>query len=319
MGCEVRLAKADKKASRIAAEGRIVTAQTAQGRCCRGELRNRFVAKDESFLKFSEATWPRSRCPPAPPTWTLKAAAYPGAASVEEAGKALIATIGEKIDVRRLARVESDGVIGSYIHGGRIAPAALKAAPEAGQGRGDACAAMNPAYARAEDVPADFLAKEKDIALSQMSDKEKASRPKSSRRSWAARSTRSSRKLLPASRTCLTPTSALVTPSRRKVLDVISVARLAVAKASRRSREDFAAEADGEAGLARSYPPGSFGLAAWSTPANADRPEGARDIAALLVKGGQYRHALPSAPRARASQKPLPTHSNSLPGMLRCR
>jgi elongation factor Ts len=171
------LAKADKKASRIAAEGRIVAAQTA-GKAVLVEINceTDFVAKDASFLKFSDTVADVALNSGAADIDALKAAAYPGAASVEEAAKALIATIGEKIDVRRMALIESNGVIGSYIHGGRIGVlVALKGgSEELAKGIAMHVAAMNPAHIRAEDVPAEFLAKEKEIALSLMSDKEKA-------------------------------------------------------------------------------------------------------------------------------------------------
>ncbi|MCW8806821.1 MAG: translation elongation factor Ts, partial [Rhodanobacter sp.] len=100
------LAKADKKASRIAAEGRIVAAQ-AGNKAVLVEINceTDFVAKDDSFLKFSGAVAEIALNSGAADIDALKAAAYPGDGSVEEAAKALIASIGEKIDVRRLARV----------------------------------------------------------------------------------------------------------------------------------------------------------------------------------------------------------------------
>lgn len=170
------LAKADKKASRVAAEGRIVAAQT-KGKAVLVEINceTDFVAKDASFLKFTDTVADVALNSGAADIDALKTAAYPGAANVEEAAKALVATIGEKIDVRRVARVETDGLIGSYIHGGRIGVlVALKGgSEELAKGIAMHVAAMNPTYVRAEDVPADFLAKEKEIALAAMSDKEK--------------------------------------------------------------------------------------------------------------------------------------------------
>ena len=115
------LAKADKKASRVAAEGRIVAAQ-ASGKAVLVEVNceTDFVGKDTSFLKFSDAVADVALKSGAADVDALKAAAYPGGGTVEDAAKTLIASIGEKIDVRRMARVENGGVIGSYIHGGRI-------------------------------------------------------------------------------------------------------------------------------------------------------------------------------------------------------
>jgi len=101
------LAKADKKASRIAAEGRIVTDQ-ASGKAVLVEINceTDFVGKDASFLKFSDAVAEVALKSGAADIDALKAAAYPGGGTVEDAAKALIATIGEKIEVRRMARVQ---------------------------------------------------------------------------------------------------------------------------------------------------------------------------------------------------------------------
>ena len=171
------LSKAEKKASRVAAEGRIVAAQAGKTAVLvEINCETDFVGKDASFLKFTDTVADIALKSGAADVDALKAAAYPGASNVEEAAKTLIATIGEKIDVRRMARVESDNVIGSYIHGGRIGVlVSLKGgSEELAKGIAMHVAAMNPAHIRAEDVPADFVAKEKDIALSQMTEKDKA-------------------------------------------------------------------------------------------------------------------------------------------------
>ena len=80
------LAKADKKASRIAAEGRIVAAQSA-GKAVLVEINceTDFVGKDESFLKFSDTVADVALNSGAADIDALKAAAYPGASNVEEA------------------------------------------------------------------------------------------------------------------------------------------------------------------------------------------------------------------------------------------
>ena len=158
------LAKADKKASRIAAEGRITSAQKGHDAVLvEINCETDFVAKDASFVKFSDTVADVALKSGATDVDALKAAAYPGAGSVEDAAKALVATIGEKIDVRRMARVSATGVIGSYIHNGRIGVlVALDGGnDELAKGIAMHVAAMNPAYVRAEDVPPEFLAKEK--------------------------------------------------------------------------------------------------------------------------------------------------------------
>ncbi len=247
------LAKADKKASRVAAEGRIVAAQ-APGKAVLVEINceTDFVAKDASFLKFSDTVANVALNSNAADIDALKAAAYPGAASVEEAAKTLIATIGEKIDVRRLARAESNGVIGSYIHGGRIGVlVALKGgSEELAKGIAMHVAAMNPAYVRAEDVPAEFLAKEKEIALSLMSDKEKAKPADILEKIISGKVHKIVSEVTLLGQPYVLDTNMTVADALKKEgADVVSVARLAVGEGIEKVEEDFAAEVMKQAGL----------------------------------------------------------------------
>jgi elongation factor Ts len=240
------LAKADKKASRVAAEGRIVAAQTA-GKAVLVEINceTDFVAKDASFLKFSDAVADIALNSGATDVAALKAAAYPGASNVEEAAKALIATIGEKIDVRRMARVENTGTIGSYIHGGRIGVlVALKGGSEdLAKGIAMHVAAMNPAHIRAEDVPAEFLAKEKDIALSQMSDKEKAKPADILEKIISGKIHKIVSEVTLLGQPYVLDTNVTVADALKKEgADVISVARLAVGEGIEKVQEDYLAE-----------------------------------------------------------------------------
>ena len=248
------LAKADKKASRVAAEGRIVAAQ-AKGKAVLVEINceTDFVAKDASFLKFTDAVADVALNSGAADIDALKAAAYPGAANVEEAAKALIATIGEKIDVRRLARVETDGLIGSYIHGGRIGVlVALKGgSEELAKGIAMHVAAMNPAYVRAEDVPADFLAKEKEIALAAMSDKEKNKPADILEKIVSGKVHKIVAEVTLLGQPYVLDTGVSVAEALKKEgADVVSVARLAVGEGIEKVEEDFAAEVMKQAGLA---------------------------------------------------------------------
>ncbi len=248
------LTKADKKASRIAAEGRIVAAQKA-GTAVLVEVNceTDFVGKDASFLKFSDTVAEVALDSGAADIDALKAAAYPGASNVEEAAKTLIATIGEKIDVRRMARVSNDGVIGSYIHGGRIGVlVALKGgSEELAKGVAMHVAAMNPAYVRAEDVPADFLAKEKDIALSQMSDKEKAKPAEILEKIVGGKVNKIISEVTLLGQPYVLDTNVSVGDALKKEgADVISVVRLAVGEGIEKVEEDFHAEVMKQAGLA---------------------------------------------------------------------
>jgi elongation factor Ts len=247
------LAKADKKASRIAAEGRIVAAQAA-GKAVLVEINceTDFVAKDASFLKFTDTVADVALKSGATDIDALKAAAYPGAASVEEAAKALIATIGEKIDVRRMARVESDGVIGSYIHGGRIGVlVALKGgSEELAKGIAMHVAAMNPAHIKPEDVPAEFIAKEKEIALSLMSDKEKAKPAEILEKIISGKIHKIVSEVTLLGQPYVLDTNVTVAEALKKEgADVVSVARLAVGEGIEKVEEDFAAEVMKQAGL----------------------------------------------------------------------
>ena len=114
------LAKADKKAGRVAAEGKIVEAQ-AGNKAVLVEINSEtdFVAKDENFVAFANAVAKAALSLDGDDVSALVAANLDGQ-SVEEARQALIAKIGENIQVRRMTAVETDGVIGSYVHGGRI-------------------------------------------------------------------------------------------------------------------------------------------------------------------------------------------------------
>src|SRR5690348_2439765 len=240
------LAKADKKASRIAAEGRIVAAQTA-GKAVLVEINceTDFVAKDASFLKFSDTVADVALNSGATDIDALKAAAYPGAASVEEGAKALVATIGEKIEVRRLARIETDGTIGSYIHGGRIGVlVAIKGgSEELAEGIAMHVAAMNPPYVKAEDVPADFIAKEKDIALAAMSDKEKAKPAEILEKIVAGKINKIVSEVTLVGQPYVLDTNVTVGDVLKKEgADVVSVVRLAVGEGIEKVQEDYLAE-----------------------------------------------------------------------------
>ncbi|MCP1374321.1 translation elongation factor Ts [Dyella lutea] len=240
------LAKADKKADRVAAEGRIVTAQSA-GKAVLVEVNceTDFVTKNPDFVKFSDTVATVALESGAADIDALKAAAFPGASNVEEGAKALIATIGEKIEVRRMARVETDGVIGSYIHGGRIGVlVALKGgSEELAKGVAMHVAAMNPQYVKAEDVPADFVQKEKDIALSQMSDKDKAKPAEILEKIISGKINKIVSEVTLLGQAYVLDTNVTVGDALKKDgAEVVAVARLAVGEGIEKVQEDYAAE-----------------------------------------------------------------------------
>src|SRR5678816_3037985 len=110
------LAKADKKASRVAAEGRIVLAQDG-GKAVLVEINSEtdFVAKDENFLAFADKVAQTALTTGAGDVEALKAASM-GGDTVEQARAAPIAKVGENVHVRRIVRVDSDNTVAGYVH-----------------------------------------------------------------------------------------------------------------------------------------------------------------------------------------------------------
>ena len=168
------LAKADKKASRVAAEGRVAAAQ-AGGKAVLVEINSEtdFVAKDGNFVDLCEAIAAAALASGSTDVEMLKTAKLASGETVEEARAAAIAKLGENIQVRRLVHVNTNNHVAAYVHGGKIG---VLAGGDADLARGLAMhvAAMNPPHNKAADVPAEFIAKEKEIELAKMSEKDKA-------------------------------------------------------------------------------------------------------------------------------------------------
>lgn len=169
------LAKADKKADRVAAEGRVAAAQ-AVGKAVLVEVNSEtdFVAKDENFASFTNAV--AQAALEAADIEALKAAKLPSGETVEEARASVIAKVGENVQVRRMARIDSDNHVAAYVHGGRIGVLLELKGGDAELARGLAMhvAAMNPPHNKQSDVPAEFIAKEKEIELAKLSEKDRA-------------------------------------------------------------------------------------------------------------------------------------------------
>ncbi|KRG44139.1 elongation factor Ts [Stenotrophomonas pictorum JCM 9942] len=171
------LAKADKKADRVTAEGRIAAAQDGN-KAVLVEVNSEtdFVAKDANFIAFIDAVAQAALTSGAADAEALKSAKMATGETVEEARAAAIAKLGENMQIRRLARIDTSNTVAAYIHGGRIGVLIELAGGNDELARGLAMhvAAMNPPHNKASDVPAEFVAKEKEIELAKMSDKEKA-------------------------------------------------------------------------------------------------------------------------------------------------
>jgi len=166
------LAKADKKAARVAAEGVIVIERSGDGKraaIVEVNCETDFVAREQDFKNFA-ANVAKLALAQRPATIdALLALSFEDGTSVDEARRALIAKIGENIGVRRFEVVEAPAVVGTYLHGTRIgALVAMKAGDDAvAKDIAMHVAAINPARVSASDVPADEVEKERAIFLEQ--------------------------------------------------------------------------------------------------------------------------------------------------------
>lgn len=117
-------AKADKKADRIAAEGVVIIHRSADLRSAvMLEINSEtdFVARDENFTQFAEQAAATALATNVADVEALSNEKISGTdQTVEQARQQLVAKIGENIKLRRLTRMNCEGVIGSYLHGSRI-------------------------------------------------------------------------------------------------------------------------------------------------------------------------------------------------------
>ncbi len=165
-------AKADKKAHRVAAEGVVVIRIVPTGKTAvMVEINSEtdFVAKDENFRNFADAVAAAALDKLPADVESLNATTLADGATVDEARQALIAKIGENINVRRLLTVDTDGVLASYVHGNRIGVVVCLEGGDATLARDIAMhvAASRPLCIEEADVPAEELAKERDIFTAQ--------------------------------------------------------------------------------------------------------------------------------------------------------
>jgi elongation factor Ts len=116
-------AKAEKKAGRIAAEGRVEIAADADGKSVvvmEVNSETDFAAKDDNFVAFAQAAAQLALNARPADLAGLMAAELPGGGSLEDARQALVAKIGENIGVRRFELITASGQVGHYLHGERI-------------------------------------------------------------------------------------------------------------------------------------------------------------------------------------------------------
>jgi elongation factor Ts len=171
-------AKADKKADRVAAEGRLGLAQDG-GKAVLVEVNSEtdFVANDDNFKSFVNAVAAAALASGATDVEAVKAAKLADGRTVEEARATAVQTLGENIQIRRMVKVDTTGNIGAYVHtNGKVGVLVDLIGGDVELARGLAMhvAALKPPHNKAADVPAEFVEKEKEIELAKMSEKDKA-------------------------------------------------------------------------------------------------------------------------------------------------
>jgi elongation factor Ts len=165
-------AKASKIAGRIAAEGAVAAHIAADGK--RGALvevncETDFVAKDESFGAFVTTLAQAVVTAGTEDVAALSNARLASGETVEATRQALIAKLGENIGVRRVALIEAQGRLASYLHGRKIGVLIDVSGGDAQLGKDLAMhvAASKPLTVSQDDVAADVIAKEREIYAAQ--------------------------------------------------------------------------------------------------------------------------------------------------------
>ncbi|CAN5368912.1 translation elongation factor Ts [soil metagenome] len=169
--------KADRKAGRVAAEGIIIVLSSADNRqAVMIEINSEtdFVARDENFRAFANAVIATALQAKVDGD-IAKLLAMPLVTAteqtIEQARQALVAKVGENINVRRVAAIQTDadGVVGSYVHMERIGVLVELKGGDLTLAKDIAMhiAASNPLVIDPKEVSAELLAKEKEIYSAQ--------------------------------------------------------------------------------------------------------------------------------------------------------
>jgi len=181
-------AKAEKKASRIAAEGIckvVVEGNTAVVLEVNSETD--FVAKNEKFQTYVEKVAKQILNSNVNTIDELLAEKWAEDTSktVNDVHVEMVATIGEKLSLRRFEKITTDGFVVSYTHGGgrigvivEMDGAESDASREAATNIAMQVAALNPKYVSRDEVSAEYIAHEKEILLAQiMNDPKESQKP----------------------------------------------------------------------------------------------------------------------------------------------
>lgn len=175
------LAKAEKKAGRIAAEGMVAVKVSEDGKkaaIVEVNSETDFVAKNEVFQNMVNSVATQAVGTSASDLSAFLAEPWceDSSVTVEENLKNMIAKIGENMNIRRFEKVEQpDGLIVSYIHAGGKIGVLVSAETGNASDQVREClkdvamqvAAMNPKYLSSDDVSEEYKEKEKEVLLAQ--------------------------------------------------------------------------------------------------------------------------------------------------------
>ena len=175
------LAKAEKKAGRVAAEGMVATNISADGKIAaivEVNSETDFVAKNEKFQTFVSQVAAQVAATSATDVDAFLEEPWCEDASktVKENLASMIAVIGENMTIRRFAKLQAtDGVIESYIHAGGKIGVIVEAKTDANSDAVKEClknvamqiAALNPKYTSRDEVDQDYIEHEKEILKAQ--------------------------------------------------------------------------------------------------------------------------------------------------------
>ena len=164
-------AKAAKKAGRIAAEGAIVTASNGSSAVLvEVNSETDFVANDENFMGFAAVVANGALISGVNDVAALRNVAGPDGETLEQMRTSLVGKIGENIEIRRFSALSADGgVVECYLHGKRIGVLVALQGGSSELARDIAMhiAASNPVCLSEAEMPAEVLAKEREIHLAQ--------------------------------------------------------------------------------------------------------------------------------------------------------
>lgn len=166
-------AKAEKRSSKVAAEGVVKIQASEDGKqaiMLEVNSETDFVGRDDNFLNFVNAVAIAAlaaKITNIDDLNNLQLADY--GMTVEEARQALVSKVGENVNIRRIVFIDTANAIGTYLHSNRIGVLVEldNQNPEVAKDIAMHVAASKPLVISPENVPADIVAKEKDIYLAQ--------------------------------------------------------------------------------------------------------------------------------------------------------